>query len=54
MVRCSICNSEIETNYIGKLVGTVVKIGGGESSKKHYVCRDCQKEHKDLKKVLED
>jgi len=30
--------------------GTMIKTGEGETSKKHYICKHCQKEHgKDLK-----
>ena len=52
--KCELCKAEIETNYIGKLVGTIIKTGEGETSKSHYICGDCQKEHKDkLKEKLE-
>jgi uncharacterized protein with PIN domain len=44
--KCAICNEEIETIFLNKLKGTVVKTGSGENSKKYYICSDCQKESK--------
>ncbi|MCK5321359.1 hypothetical protein KAJ38_02165 [Candidatus Pacearchaeota archaeon] len=43
--KCILCKEDIETTFLEKLCGTVVKVGEGESSKKHYVCSVCQKEH---------
>ena len=43
--KCELCKKEIKTTFLDKLDGTVVKTGEGETSKKHYVCCDCQKEH---------
>ena len=44
--KCEICGNEIRTTFLEKLDGTIVKTGEGETSKKHYVCSACQKEHK--------
>ena len=45
--KCKICGEELQTTFLDKLNGTVVKTGKGENSKKVYVCFRCQKEHKD-------
>jgi len=44
--KCELCNEEIKTTFLDKLDGTIIKTGEGETSKKHYVCSACQKEHK--------
>ena len=44
--KCEICGSELEKTFLDKLVGTIVKTGEGETSKKHFICSDCQKQHK--------
>jgi len=51
--KCEICKEEIQTTFLDKLDGTIIKTGEGETSKKHYVCSTCQKEHKEkLKEKL--
>ncbi|MBU2576757.1 MAG: hypothetical protein KKF50_03470 [Nanoarchaeota archaeon] len=51
--RCELCKEEIKTTFLDKLDGTVIKTGGGETSKKHFVCSACQKEYRDkLKEKL--
>ncbi|MCK4997572.1 hypothetical protein KAS08_04660 [Candidatus Pacearchaeota archaeon] len=45
--KCELCNEVIKTTFLDKLDGTVIKTGKGETSKKHYICSSCQKEHKD-------
>ena len=45
--KCKLCKEEIKTTVLDKLDGTMIKTGEGETSKKHYVCSACQKEHKD-------
>jgi len=48
--KCNLCNEEIKTTFLDKMEGTMIKTGEGETSKKHYICKHCQKEHgKDLK-----
>ncbi|MFH0808813.1 MAG: hypothetical protein V1888_04325 [archaeon] len=51
--KCELCKKEIKTTFLDKLNGTTIKTGEGETSKLHYVCSFCQKEHKDrLKEKL--
>jgi len=45
--KCAICKEEIETTFLDKINGTIIRLGSGESSKKVYVCFRCQKEHKE-------
>jgi len=52
--KCELCNEEIKTTFLDKLDGTIVRTGEGETSKKHFICSACQKEHKDsIKEKLE-
>jgi len=44
---CNLCKKEIKTTFLDKLEGTITKTGEGETSKIHYICSSCQKEHKD-------
>jgi len=44
--KCELCKEEIKTTFLDKLDGTMVKTGEGETSKKHFICPSCQKEHK--------
>ncbi len=39
-MKCSICGKKIETTFLGKLVGTIVK---DENGKRLAVCRECQR-----------
>jgi len=51
--KCDLCNEEIQTTFLDKLKGTTIKTGEGETSKTHYICSSCQKEHKEnLKEKL--
>ncbi len=51
--KCELCKEKINTTFLDKLIGTVVKTGEGETSKKHYICSICQKEYKkDLKEKI--
>ena len=45
--KCELCDCEIKTTFLDKLDGTIIKTGEGETSKKHFICSACQKEHKD-------
>jgi len=38
-MKCSLCKKEIETTFLNKIVGTMVKHKG----KKYFVCNECQK-----------
>jgi len=51
--KCHLCKKEITTTFLDKIIGTIVKTGEGETSKKHYICSFCQKKYKNnLKKTL--
>ncbi|MEK6875854.1 MAG: hypothetical protein AABX63_00465 [Nanoarchaeota archaeon] len=39
-MKCEICSKNIETTFMGKILGTYVKDANG---KKHSVCFECQK-----------
>ncbi len=39
-MKCAICGEKIETTYLGKILGTYVRVKG----KLYPVCRNCQKE----------
>jgi hypothetical protein len=43
--KCALCESEIKRTFLEKPLGTIVKLGSGEESKKVFVCPACQKEH---------
>ena len=47
IMKCDICNEEIEKVFLGKLNGTIVKILEGEKNVEYRVCDKCQKEYKD-------
>jgi hypothetical protein len=51
--RCHLCEKELETTFLDKVVGTMIKVGKKETSKIVFICNSCQKEHKDkLKEKL--
>jgi len=51
--KCDLCKKEIKTTFLEKLNGTIIKTGKSETSKTHYICSFCQKEHgKNLKEKL--
>jgi len=51
--KCELCKNEITTTFLDKINGTIIKTGEGETSKTHYICSSCQKEHKEeLKEKL--
>lgn len=49
-MKCEICSKKIETTFLKKLIGTIVKDVKG---KKHYVCNACQSNLNDKKTILE-
>ncbi len=49
-MKCEICKSKIETTFLGKIDGTVVKDAKG---KKHNVCSACQKRLGNKKDIIE-
>jgi hypothetical protein len=50
-MKCDICGKKIETTFLNKPIGTVMR---NEKGKKKYVCSDCQKKESaaELKKKL--
>jgi uncharacterized protein with PIN domain len=51
--KCHLCKKEITTTFLDKIIGTIIKTGESETSKKIYICSSCQKEHgEDLKKKV--
>jgi len=51
--KCHLCKKEIQTTFLDKIKGTIIKTGEGETSKTHYICSSCQKEYKnELKNKL--
>jgi hypothetical protein len=49
MAKCEICNSKIDTTFLGKIIGTIVK---DKKGKKHTICFACQKTVKDKESIL--
>ncbi len=51
-MKCDICNRKIETTFLNKLVGTMIK---NSKHKKKYVCNECQRKYskEDLKTKLD-
>jgi len=53
--KCDLCKEEIKTTFLDKIKGTIIKTGSGETSKTHYICPSCQKEHgKNLKEKISE
>ena len=51
-MKCEICSKNIETTFMGKILGTYVKDANG---KKHPICFECQKKSSnDKAKILEN
>ena len=44
LVKCEKCKKKINTTFLNKLVGTVVK---DKKGKRHYICNECQRKYKD-------
>ena len=38
-MKCELCNQKIETTFLSKIIGTVIK---DENGKKHFICGNCQ------------
>ena len=50
-MKCEICNKNIESTFMNKILGTYIK---DEKGKKHAVCFECQKEFNNEKaKIVE-
>ncbi len=52
--KCALCGEKIDTTFLEKVNGTVVKIKKDGKNEKIYACSDCQKKHgRNLKKEIE-
>jgi uncharacterized protein with PIN domain len=51
--KCYLCNEEIKKTFLDKIVGTIIKVKEKDKNKNIFVCPDCQKKHKDLKKEIQ-
>ncbi|MBR9692977.1 hypothetical protein GOV07_03545 [Candidatus Woesearchaeota archaeon] len=40
MVKCDVCKEKLQSTFLNKQLGTVIKDSKG---KKHWVCQACQK-----------
>lgn len=50
-MKCEICNTKIENNFLEKPIGTYIK---DKKGKKHIICNNCQKNFDNNKlKILE-
>lgn len=41
-MKCHICGKKVETTFLNKLVGTIIK---DKKGKKKAVCNECQKKY---------
>jgi len=51
MVKCDICHENLDTTFLQKVIGTMIKV----EKKKRYVCFSCQRKYprkEDLLKQL--
>jgi hypothetical protein len=46
-MRCHLCNKKIEETFLGKLLGTIVKINIDGKNRIYYACAECQRKHQD-------
>ena len=49
-MKCEICKNKIETTFLKKIVGTIVK---DEKGKKHSICSNCQSSLKNKNEIIE-
>ena len=49
--RCEICNTKIQSTFLGKIIGTSVK---DEKGSKHTVCFECQSKFGTKAALLEE
>ena len=53
IMKCHLCNEEIEELFLGKIKGTIVKIKVKGKNELFHVCNGCQKKYGDkLKEEL--
>jgi len=50
--KCYLCDEELKKTFLEKVAGTIVKIKKQEKNENVYICQDCQKKYKDLKKEI--
>ena len=43
--KCELCDKKIETTFLDKAKGTIVKVKEEDKNKICYVCSDCQKKY---------
>jgi len=48
-MKCEICKTTIETTFLKKMLGTVVK---DKKGKKHNICAKCQKDLGNKEEIL--
>ena len=49
-MKCSICNKKIETTFLNKIVGTVMKVEGKEKA----ICSECQSKLKSKEEIIKN
>tara|TARA_Y100000310_G_scaffold314926_1_gene364846 strand:- start:268 stop:426 length:159 start_codon:yes stop_codon:yes gene_type:complete len=49
-MKCEICKKNIQTTFLKKLIGTIVK---NDKGKKLGVCFECQKKFNSKKEIIE-
>jgi len=49
-MKCEICKEKIDSTFLKKMLGTVVK---DKKGKKHNICSACQKKFKNKDQILE-
>ncbi len=50
-MKCEICSKKIDTTFLNKIVGTMVK---DEKGKKHNICFECQKKLTTKQEILKN
>lgn len=50
--KCILCEEEVQTSFLDKPVGTIVKIKKDDKNEQYLVCCSCQKQGKGKKDVL--
>ena len=49
-MKCSICSKKIETTFLNKIVGTVMKVEGKEKA----ICSECQGKLKTKEEIIKN
>jgi len=49
-MKCSVCNKKIETTFLNKIVGMMIKI----NKKEKYICPECQKKLKTKEEIIKN